>query len=324
LLNPREFSQYIRDVPLHDAGNCNFNNINYTQTINQNIGIVSTPVIALDSPWPRIYVVGRMKNSTQLFQRLHILDLYSGADLYPPTTIAANLSGISFDPRVQNQRAALAYLIGFVFVAWASFCDQYNYYGWLMAFDYSGQLKDAYLTSRQGAGGGIWMSGQGPVVEDGSYRFSVDPAFPGVALLYFATGNGQPSIANSDDMNSVIQLGLWRSYPPTVYLQRGLQWGLQYLPSNWSFLNNNDLDVGSGGVMMIPNTTKLVHAGKESVMNLFDRSNLQVSQQQIVINPPPPPNDPNLRENYHHVHGAPVYWRGPSGGRVYVGLSRII
>ena len=80
-------------------------------------------------------------------------------------------------------------------------------------------------------------------------------------------------------------------------------------------LRDMDLDLGSGGVMLIPNTPRLVAAGKEGVMNLLDKSNLQLIQQFAIA----PPWSPYGRDNYPHVHGAPVYWRDSLGtGHVYV------
>ena len=42
---------------------------------------------------------------------------------------------VSFDPKMQNQRAGLALVNGVVLVAWGSHEDLPPYHGWIMAFD---------------------------------------------------------------------------------------------------------------------------------------------------------------------------------------------
>ena len=96
-----------------------------------NIGIVSTPVIDLESQ--TIYLVARTKERDRFVQRLYALDITTGA-MRPssPVVIEASTQGtglgssngvIQFDPEIHNQRAALLLANGVVYIAWSSHFD---------------------------------------------------------------------------------------------------------------------------------------------------------------------------------------------------------
>ena len=141
------------------------------------IGITSTPVIDLTSN--EIYIVAATKeivnNVTTLYNRMHVLDIRTGVEklLGPyfgapitaktPGTGAGSSGGyLTFDPRVQIQRAALTLSNGLIFVAWASYCDNPPFHGWVMAFSKNTlQPSGVFVTTPNGIDGGIWMSGSG-------------------------------------------------------------------------------------------------------------------------------------------------------------------
>ena len=69
--------------------------------MNGNMGIIGTPVINPEKT--ALYVVALTKSGDRYEQRLHALDLTTGADLpNSPATIQAT----GFDPLMQNQRPA--------------------------------------------------------------------------------------------------------------------------------------------------------------------------------------------------------------------------
>ena len=108
-----------------------------------NMGIVGTPVI--DANAQLMYFVSRTVESGAHVQRLHAIDIRTGNEraggpkllqFSSPGSGAGSSGGrISFDPKIHNQRSALALSGGVVYVAWASHCDTGPYHGWVVAFD---------------------------------------------------------------------------------------------------------------------------------------------------------------------------------------------
>ena len=88
------------------------------------IGITSTPV--LDRARGAIYVVAMSKNSGgTYFQRLHMLDLTTGADLVSSQLIQP----AGFDPGQYEERAGLLLVNGQLIIAFTSHCDGGTYNG---------------------------------------------------------------------------------------------------------------------------------------------------------------------------------------------------
>ena len=163
----------VTTVPSGDVG---------TSDIVPEIGITGTPVI--DPTTNTLYVVAKTKettgSTTTYVQRLHALDLSTGAEKFGgPTIISATVAGVSFDPFRQNQRSALALVNGVVYIAWASHGDNGTYHGWVIGFNASNisQQVAAFVVTPTGIQGGIWMAGGG-IAADGSNN------------LYLASGNG--------------------------------------------------------------------------------------------------------------------------------------
>src|SRR6266508_1501388 len=126
----------IRNVNVSGKGT---HNVVYVATNNNRIrtpgpiGIMGTPVI--DQTTGTMYLVARTKetigSTVRYFQRLHALDITSGAEKFGgPVVIQASVPGsgydsvggvVTFDPLQENQRAGLALANGNVYVAWASY-----------------------------------------------------------------------------------------------------------------------------------------------------------------------------------------------------------
>ena len=93
--------------------------------INGQMGIIGTPVI--DKARGVLYVVALTRAGAQagpgtgFTQRLHALDLATGADL-PESPVV--ISAPEFDALMQNQRPALMLANGMVYVGYASHCDK--------------------------------------------------------------------------------------------------------------------------------------------------------------------------------------------------------
>ena len=235
------------------------------------IGITGTPVI--DTRTSTLYVVVRTKENGQFFQRLHALDVASGADKFGgPTVIKAKVKGsgdgavngfVHFDPLRNNQRAGLLLVNGLIYIGWASHCDNGPYHGWVMSYDAHTLQQNGVWNSTPNAGlGGMWQAGGAPAADDDGN-------------VYFATGNGgfDADTGGLDFGDSVIKTGTPLNGRLSVFDY--------FTPHDQQFLNDQDLDLGSGGPMLLPTQRPgsphqhlLTLGGKGGVIYLIDRDNL--------------------------------------------------
>jgi len=197
---------------------------------------------------------------------LHALDLLSGNEKFSgPVNIAASVPGtgydasnstISFRP-TQNQRCSPALVNGVVYVAWAAHDDADPYHGWVLGYNAATlALASAYNTTPNGQRGGIWMGGAAP---------SADSA----GNLYVSSGNGTFDSANSNFGDTVLKLGT----------SGGLTVSDWFTPFNQSTLESLDLDLGSAGVLVLPDQASgpahlLVTGGKEGKLYVINRDSM--------------------------------------------------
>src|ERR1019366_6401119 len=137
------------------------------------IGVTSTPVIDLTAGTHGvIYVVAMSKDSSSNYhQRLHALDVTSGAELFSgPKEITATYpataggAATSFEPGQYAERAALLLASGAVYTSWTSHCDNAPYGGWIIAYDQTTLAQKSVLNVAPNSGGvgpAIWMAGDG-------------------------------------------------------------------------------------------------------------------------------------------------------------------
>src|SRR5205814_1944533 len=162
-----------------------------THDIPNEVGIVGTPVI--DVATSRMYVVAKTLGIAQPSRRLvqvltlYALDITTGLDALSPVIISATYPGtgdasqiingasqIRFDANYENQRPALTLANGNVYIGFASHGDRTPYHGWVLAYDAATlQFKSAFNTTPNSGGGGIWMSGQAPVVDSGGNIYAL-------------------------------------------------------------------------------------------------------------------------------------------------------
>lgn len=266
------------------------------------MGITSTPVIDLATN--TMYVEAKSQGGANYFHRLHALDIATGQERTPPSLIAPP-SGSAFGALFHQNRPGLLLVNGAVYVAFASNgCDGPNYSGWLFAYD-AATLKQlgVFQTTPNGSQGGIWMSGAAPAAD-------------AAGNIYLATGNG--SNLNSDYGDSILKLVLSNGSLALVDY---------FTPWNYSTLSANDTDLGSGGVLLLPDQSSspqhlLVQAGKDGIIHLLDRDQLTINNQHICSVCNASTGNTNIHQEIQEgntdiggMWATPTYWNG----KVYFG-----
>ncbi len=280
-----------------------------TEMSGTEIGITSTPVI--DPVAGIIYVVGKTFEGTYPVQRLHALSITTGAEMpNSPVVLSATVPGtgvgssggvLSFDPLWENQRAGLLLLNGIVYVSFAGYCDNGPWHGWILAYNVSTMQQTSVFTPTPNAqGAGIWMSGAGLAADL--------PAGTPFGRMFVPTGNGfydatTPYGTNTMDYGvDVLRLDLTNGVMNVTDA---------FTPFDQAYSNANDLDLASGGLMILPDQTlaghthQLLAAGKTGNMYLVDRDSLggySTSTNNIIEYVSP--------NQIGGEFSAPAYWNG--------------
>lgn len=266
-------------------------NFNFTP-IQTEVGITGTPVI--DLPSGTLYLDAFTLEGSTYSHKIHALNLTDGSEKsFSPVTVSASIPGtgagsakgvLPFQARQELQRCALTLANGVLYVAYAGYTDMSNtdpFHGWILGYNPANlQLIPAYVFCSTPNGtqaqfgsiagrGGIWMSGGG-LAEDGSGN------------LYFGTGDGNfnafPNTSGTEYGDSIIKLSTGSGLSVADY----------FTPYNeLSFeTNNTDLDVGSGGVMLLPdqpgpNPHLLIEGGKPQEAYLINRDMMTTDNKHI-------------------------------------------
>jgi hypothetical protein len=272
------------------------------------IGISSTPVI--DSVAKTIYVEAKSQLGSTYIHRLHALDLTTGQEKAPgPVEITATVSGtgdgsengtITFDSLHQHNRTGLLLLNGEIYVAFASHCDFGPYHGWLFAYKTTTFARSSLLmTTPNGGLGGFWMAGAG-VAADGNSN------------IYIASGNG------TFDTNNVPATELGDTVLKLGTTNGNISLLDYFTPSDQNCLEQQDTDLGSGGVLVLPtqpgaHPDLLVAAGKEGAIYVVNRDQMTANNVHYVGKSTCTTQDPEILEE--SASGAvggmwsmPAYW----------------
>jgi hypothetical protein len=275
-------------VPAQDA-RCPF--------IRPEVGITPTPVI--DTTTGMMLVLARTKERNRYAQRLHALDIATGAARHPSVEIQASVRGrgvgnvagaIDFDPLRENPRAALLLTGGRVILSWASSCDVGPYHGWIMAYDARTLAQVAvFNTTPDGSDGGIWQGDAGLAADDSGRIFAV-------------TGNGTFDAATNgrDYGDTVLELKLGAA---------GFTVADYFTPFNEKKLEEQDGDLGSGAPLLLPHQpgphpNLLFLGGKGGGVYLLDRDRLghfDAAGDKAAV---------QTMEAHGMVMGAAAYWNG--------------
>jgi hypothetical protein len=242
------------------------------------IGVTSTPVIdRAAGAHGTLYVVAMSIDAQSNFhQRLHALDVTTGAELLngpidiSATFQAAGAATSSFDPKSYEERAALLLLNGTIYTSWTSHCDIAPYGGWIITYAQSSLARNGVLNVAPNGSNGpaIWMAGGGPAVDSGGniYLLTANGVFETTL-----DANGFPS--GQDFGNSFLKIS---------NVGAGLKVLDYFTMFNEVAESNGDMDLGSGGGMLLPDLTDstntvrhlMVGAGKDGNIYVVDRDSM--------------------------------------------------
>jgi len=243
------------------------------------IGITSTPII--DQNTNTLYLDTALKvvsGGTTTYQHtIHAIDLATGAEKFGgPIVVHGSVPGagdggstVTFNALIQNQRTglALANVNGteVLDVAFGSRGDVGTFHGWVMSYNATtlqpisvfcstpnGQQSTIYF-----GGGGIWLGGGAiPVDQNGN--------------IYINTGNGtfDANAGGSDYGDTMLKLSA-----------NNLAINSTFTPINQDTLNQQDLDFGTGGIVLLPTQSsahpnELITADKTGKIYLLNRDSL--------------------------------------------------
>jgi hypothetical protein len=221
---------------------------------------------------------------------------------------------VVFDPHWHLNRPGLLLLNGLVYVGFGSHCDAHlgSYHGWVFAYDAATLSRvGVFATTPNTPSGatsaaGIWQGGMG---------LAADPE----GFVYFTTGNGDFT-ANKPG---------GQDYGDTVLKLRSAMSVADYFtPSDQPTLLAGDIDLGSGGVLILPDPphgtdlpSVLVAAGKDGNILLIDRNNMGKytpgGPDKLVQFPPVQMKPGAAITDQSGVWGGPAYYRSSQQQFIY-------
>ena len=330
--------------------------------INDNWGILSTPVI--EPGTGTMYAVAWISPDGTVAKAQHYLcairitdgSLMGQVNLEKNATYdpGHGLPQLQFRSAARKQRASLLLTsIGgasTVFIGFGSLKETLAASrGWIIACGTNPlAVTAAWASTARGHGGGIWQAGAGLAAD-------------GAGFIYAMTGNGNFDAA-TDWGESFVKLSYTRSQDGAPASLRVVDWWTPFsdqirwpTPSNRGDAPTNkrayiatsdwaDMDVGSGGPVLIESQQVLVGAGKDGILYVLDSNGmgktkpadlakgvaskgnygkLKSSAIFFTYYPPgwnPTPEDiTSLNQWYakltHHQHGSPIYWKSPDTDR---------
>ncbi|HXD00562.1 MAG TPA: Calx-beta domain-containing protein, partial [Verrucomicrobiae bacterium] len=256
-----------------------YNNNAYTD-IEPEVGITGTPVIDTNSGTLYVDVfTGEISGGvTNYFHRLHALNIADGTQRLSPVIVTASVPGtgrdsvggrVTFNPEQENQRSALTLAGGILYDVFTGYADTDPYHGWIIGYNPSNLVQltnyifnttpnsTTALYGANAAEGGIWMGGGGMGVDDHNN-------------LLFEVGNGTFNVLNNSGGTEYGDCFIKLS------TTNGLALVDYFAPNNQANLAQNDTDLGSGGLLLLPGQTGpfpdlLLGAGKQGVIYVLNR-----------------------------------------------------
>jgi hypothetical protein len=322
--------------------------------INDHWGILSTPVADPDTN--TVYCVtwsNPQGDWTKAVHTLWSLKLADGSNAKPPVS----LQGVAYNPghelaqqtfkgSARKQRAGLLLTNvngrKTVFVASGTIQETApNARGWVVAVDVaSNTVAAAWTAASKYYGGGIWMAGQGPAADDQGFVYAItgNGSFDGVTEFGECFIKLQYTPPSGNTAGSIAPVDWWSPYPDS---------GRAGGPPTGDHITTDigggwdDVDMGSGGVTLIPWLNLLVGSGKDGILYVLDPRNMGKTMPQDFGNPagnyaklkappiwftyypgdginPAPQKFTDLNilsgGRTHHEHSTPVAYRSPNHG----------
>lgn len=321
-------------------------------SINKKWGILSTPVIDLDTK--RLYAVawaspdGKVANA---IHKLHEVDIASGHETRPaiqigasaPGQVAAGKPAPTFVSSRQKQRSSLLLVAPnndgsgiarkTLFMACGMTHEEGDpTHGWVIAFDLEGfRSTAAWCTTPNGHGGGIWQAGQGPAADKNGDLYLMTGNYG----VEDAAGNAVRPAAG-DLPESIVKLHY--TAPADAAGAGKLEAVAFFTPFHDADRNKRgednfqDYDLGSGGPILLSDLGLVVGAGKDGVLYVLDQKTAALGQGSDFSKLKQPPIfftyfpgfgiDPTRVQNLdnlfdgktHHLHGSPAHWVSPANG----------
>jgi len=270
-------------------------------TVCPDVGITGTPVI--DPVSGTLYVVARTgnynNNPPTFYQTIHELDIATGTDKFHADIPA----DANFSPAKEGQRVGLLLNNGTLYVAWWS--EGAGGHGVLKGFNVTNLQQTAEFITMPNPGtlpgqAGIWMSGAGLAADVSGFVYleTADGVFDGLS-------NWGDTVLKLDCSTATCTVADF------------------FTPHTQNILYDDDIDVGSSGLMLLPqqctsgcaHPNMVIGGGKDGNVYVIDRDNFGGYNQ-------------NTNQNIQTVKGktlnalyaSPAYWTDSSGAEhVYEG-----
>ncbi len=267
---------------------------NDVEGVNPYVGILSTPLI--DATSNTMYLVTET-TGTQVPFYLHALDVTSGAEKFGgPVAINASVTGTEGTGTshtitlgtdcYQRMGLALNPVTNSIVIPFGS-CA----HGWIVSYDKTSLQQTAVFndTPNDNGGGGLWASGGAVAIDD----ITGD--------LYLMSG-----VDEGDEITTGYSDSFLRLAPTNLSV-------LDYFtPDNAQVLEENDVDLGSGSNILVPNNSsstphETIGGGKDGnifVVNRDEMGSFSPSQNNVIQ------TVHTGTQQYNNIFSTPVYWNG--------------
>jgi regulation of enolase protein 1 (concanavalin A-like superfamily) len=281
--------------------------------ISPEIGVTATPVINRGAgPNGALYIVAATRDSAGGYHhRIHALDVTTGGELFHgPTEITATYptaggGTTTFDPGAYLERAGLLLLNGEIYTTWASHCDNDPYTGWIIAYGATTLARTRILNiapNSNNLGPAIWQSGGAPAADANGFIYLL--AGNGI----FETtldANGFPG--SQDYGNSFLKIAT-----------AGNSLAVSDYFAMWNEISEStaDLDLGSGGAMLLPDLTDATGAVRHLAFSAGKDGNIYVVSRDSLGKFNPSTNNiwQEVDQGGQQVRSTPAYFNG----RIYL------